>query len=185
MIMLTKSALLRFGLPLLLLMLGGCEMNSDNEQSSSTVSDSGFESMPVGVRVEKAPTLNARPQVGGVMLSWESVPNAERYAIYWQAENERGRSVAKPVVNSRTRCSGELPDAASSKAVPENVGFGTLRFETADNATSYYHQGVAIGRIHYYRVAAIYANGEESDVCEPVAVIPALAMKSQPSDGAP
>ena len=179
-----KTLLWLITLPLAV-QVGGCEMDGSGAENSNTASDAGFDSMPVGVKVEKASQLKVKPQVGGVLLSWDAVPDAQNYAIYWQpsASSNAGNAGG----NARGRGARELPEATSNQAIPQSVGFGTMRFETADNTTSYFHRGLASGHTHYYRVAAIFANGDEGDACEPVAVIPApaLAMQSQPSDGAP
>ncbi len=161
-------------LPLLLLSIA-CEAGASDARNSRAASDSELDMMPAGVKVEKAATLKVKPQRGGVILSWPAIPNAQHYAIYWQAENIRRQG----------RAAKGLAEPASAKADPKGVGFGTIRIETVDNATSYFHRGTATGRIHYYRVAAIYASGEEGHLSEPMAVISARAKQSQPSDGAP
>ena len=174
----------RLALSLLLLFIGG-EVAASDARNSHAVSGHEVDSMPVGVKSEKASVLKVKPQRGGVTLSWDAVPNAQNYAIYWQPENSQREGGGKLAAKARGKNSKELPDVASAKASPKSVGFGTIRIETANNATSYFHRGHATGRMHYYRVAAIYANGEEGDVSEPMAVISALAKQSQPSDGAP
>ncbi len=161
-------------LPLLLLSIA-CEVGAGDARNSRAASDSELDTMPVGVKVEKPSMLKVKPQRGGVTLSWPAIPNAEHYAIYWQSEN----------IQQQGKAAKGLAEPLSTKADPKGVGFGTIRIETEDNATSYFHRGNATGRIHYYRVAAIYANGEEGNLSEPMAVLSARTKQSQPSDGAP